>query len=524
MTDNAFDTTALSFGGGRLKYRAALLLAFCLVFAMGAAGTGAQAQQQDREPSLSDEFVRASEEHGVPQELLRAMGYVNTLWEMPPPSASPYEPDSLHGRGAYGLMQLQQNPDKDTLGRAADLTGLSEEELKNDRAANVRGGAAVLADIAGEKKPSDLDGWFDVVAEYGGGTLYAEEVYKTLQDGASATIQSGEKLELASREGIRSETRLATKAGGQYPGSTYYGNNGNNYTNANRGPAQIDKVVVHVAQGSYSGTLSYFNDAGTCCSSHYTVSRYGAVGQSVYEQDIAYHAGHYPTNKTSIGIEHAGYVGDASSFTDAMYRSSAKLTAYVAKKYGVPLDRGHIIGHNQVPGCPGAGGGESCHTDPGRYWNWDKYMGYVRSYAGGGSTATYTQTVDNASPRFTASGRWISSTYHQAQSYGSNHKALKTPLSFADNAKFKIKTPARDTYTVYAQWPADPNYNYSTTFLVQGVNGWNREVRTQRTNGGKWVSLGNYTFPSGDANRVQVSSMSSGNGFIVADAVRIVRR
>ena len=491
---------------------------------MWTAGAGAQDAQQ---PSLSGEFSQASEEYGVPVELLKAMGYVNTLWEMPPPDASPYEPGSLHGRGTYGLMQLQQNPDTDTLGRASELTGLSEEEIKNDRAANVRGGAAVLADIVGENKPSDLDGWFDAVAEYGGGTLYAEEVYETLQDGASATTQAGEKLEIAPREGIDSETKLATKARGQYPGSTYYGNNGNNYTNANRGPAQIDKIVVHVAQGSYSGTLGYFNDPGTCCSAHYTVSGSGAVGQSVSEQDIAYHAGWWATNKTSIGIEHAGYVGNPSSFTDAMYRSSAKLTAYAAKKYGVPLDRSHIIGHHQVPGCDGGGGGISCHTDPGRYWNWDKYMNYVKSYfgaGGGGSTGSYTQIVDNASPRFSASGRWISSTFRQAQSYGSNYRVLRTPLSFPDNARFKLRAPARDKYSVYARWPADPGYNYRTTFLIQGINGSNKVVRTQRANGGKWVLLGNYTFPAGDSFKVQVSSRSPVKGYIVADAVKIVRR
>ncbi len=43
-------------------------------------------------------------------------------------------------------------------------------------------------------------------------------------------------------------------------------------------------------------------------------------------------------------------------------------------------DRRHIIGHNQMPGCPGAGGGVSCHKDPGRHWNWQKYMSLIRHY------------------------------------------------------------------------------------------------------------------------------------------------
>jgi len=93
------------------------------------------------EPSLAAEFEAAATEYGVPEELLLAVGYANTLWEMPPPDASPYEPDDLHGRGAYGIMQLVRRPSKDTLGRAASLTGISAKRLKADRAANVRGGA-----------------------------------------------------------------------------------------------------------------------------------------------------------------------------------------------------------------------------------------------------------------------------------------------------------------------------------------------------------------------------------------------
>src|SRR3712207_4644473 len=48
--------------------------------------------------SLKAEFEAAAVRYRVPKELLMAMGYVNTLWEMPPPEASDYEPGNLHGR------------------------------------------------------------------------------------------------------------------------------------------------------------------------------------------------------------------------------------------------------------------------------------------------------------------------------------------------------------------------------------------------------------------------------------------
>ena len=82
----------------------------------------------------------------------------------------------------------------------------------------------------------------------------------------------------------------------------------------------------------------------------------------------------------SIGIEHEGYVSDPNWLTNTRYRSSARLSAYLCRKYRIPVDRRHIIGHNEVPGCSGAGGGVGCHTDPGRYWNWAKYMRLVRAY------------------------------------------------------------------------------------------------------------------------------------------------
>jgi hypothetical protein len=317
--------------------------------------------------SLKSEFESAAAEYKVPNELLMAMGYVNTLWEMPPPEASDYVPGDIHGRGAYGIMQLVQTPWEDTLGRAASLTGLSEERLKTERAANVRGGAAVLADIAGKNKPSDLNGWYEVVAEYSGGDLYAQEVFETLKSGASATISTGEHLELAPQEVdvpqiFTAQSRAAYRRAVWRP--AYRGN----YTKANRGVAQIDFIIIHIAQGSYSGTISWFQDPRSNVSAHYVVSRRGRVTQCVHNEDIAWHAGNWRYNKRSIGIEHAGYA--KHRWTDRMYRSSAKLSAYLCRRFNIPGD--HIKGHRTVPGVA-----TRC---PGPHFNRHRYLRLVRRY------------------------------------------------------------------------------------------------------------------------------------------------
>ncbi|MFE0328709.1 N-acetylmuramoyl-L-alanine amidase [Streptomyces sp. NPDC003753] len=132
----------------------------------------------------------------------------------------------------------------------------------------------------------------------------------------------------------------------------------------------IDRVVVHVTQGGYSSAVKVFQDPGHGAAAHYIVRRDGGVTQMIRELDVAFHAGNREYNERSVGIEHEGFVERASSFTDAMYAASARLTAAVCGRYGIPVDREHIIGHAQVPGTD--------HTDPGPHWDWERYMRLVR--------------------------------------------------------------------------------------------------------------------------------------------------
>jgi N-acetylmuramoyl-L-alanine amidase len=517
--------TGISLGGGNLRYSALIALSILSVLVVSVVGSGASADA--RRTSLANELDHASREYDVPRELLLAMGYVNTRWEMPPPSASDYESGDPEGQGNYGVMALVRNPSRDTLGKASSLTGISVEALKSDRASNVRGGAAVLADLAGGREPSDLAGWYDAVSAYGGGALYAEQVYDVLKGGASATTTTGEHLELAPHD-MDVPALYSAQGTGDYPRSRWYGNGGNNYTESRREPAyDINTIVIHMTQGSWSSAINYFaSRSNNRASAHYTVrSSDGFIGQSVHEPDIAWHAGWWPTNTHSIGIEHEGYTDQPRWFTNAMYRSSARLSAYLAVKYHIPINRKHIIGHNQVPGCSSGGGGVGCHTDPGRYWRWHKYMGLVKDYARPMMNQTYHQVVDNATPgRFRASDRWATSARHAGTNRGANQRVLARPLSVSNNAAYKIRTPARDSYRVYGWWPADTDYNAHTVFKIKTTGGWAHRTVNQKINGGRWIYLGTYNLAADDSYRVQISSKSSSKGRIVADAVKITRQ
>ena len=43
----------------------------------------------------------------------------------------------------------------------------------------------------------------------------------------------------------------------------------------------------------------------------------------VPDEDIAWHAGYWPYNESSIGIEHEGFVDDPGNYTSAMMAASA---------------------------------------------------------------------------------------------------------------------------------------------------------------------------------------------------------
>ncbi|MEV0786314.1 N-acetylmuramoyl-L-alanine amidase [Streptomyces sp. NPDC050423] len=133
----------------------------------------------------------------------------------------------------------------------------------------------------------------------------------------------------------------------------------------------IDRVVIHVTQGSFQSAVRVFQDPGHGAAAHYVVRKDGHVAQMIRELDVAFHAGNRSYNERSVGIEHEGFVDRPQDFTAAMYGASARLTAAICGRYGIPVDRKHIIGHVEVPGAD--------HTDPGKHWDWDRYMKLVRA-------------------------------------------------------------------------------------------------------------------------------------------------
>ncbi|MFE3516489.1 peptidoglycan-binding protein [Streptomyces sp. NPDC059166] len=337
---------------------------------------------------MNKALQRAAEKYGVPRDLLAAVGYGETHL------------DGHHGRpsqdNGYGVMHLVSNPVNHSLEKAASLTGEPAAELREDDGTNILGGAAVLrshADALGLDKAerADIDAWYPAVARYSGAegavaSLYADTVYTFLAEGLRATVAGGEKVTVTSRpvspeKGVLAKADVTAQSP-DYPPALWVAADSANFATGRT--ATVDKVVIHVTQGSYAGTISWFQNATSKVSSHYVVrSSDGQITQMVRDKDTAYHA--KSANASSLGIEHEGFIDDPSWFTDTMYRSSAALTKYLCDRYGIPKDRSHIIGHSEAPG--------NDHTDPGANWNWSYYMQLVGgsgSGADGLSFSSYT--------------------------------------------------------------------------------------------------------------------------------------
>jgi hypothetical protein len=155
-----------------------------------------------------------------------------------------------------------------------------------------------------------------------------------------------------------------------------------NKTESNRTRSTINALVIHDTEGRFTGSVRFLQRARTRGSAHFVVSRRGQIVQLVPVADVAWHSGNSWWNLHSIGIEHEGWAG-RRAFTEPQYRASAQLAAYLAHRWGISVDREHIIGHDEVPNPYRRGyfGGSDGHSDPGMYWNWGRYMHLVRRYA-----------------------------------------------------------------------------------------------------------------------------------------------
>lgn len=357
--------------------------------------TGCTHELNSSQTPLASAFRSASKDTGVPEELLLAVGYVATRWHTPDDEEIVSHDEHL-GRGERGLMGVVYRPNQPWLFEGSRAAGVSFDAAQHEGAANIRAAAFVLKDLAEKtlgRLPDSLDGWRPVLALYGAdgdettGDSYADEVLATLAIGATGLGDNDEELVLPpfgalSGMNIDDARQTLNLNNGQisFVAARYY-------TSGRTAP--IDRIVIHTTEGSYQGAISWFRSPDNTykTSAHYVIrSADGAITQMVREGDTAHHARSY--NARSIGIEHEAISAQGQRwFTDAMYRSSAALVREICLRHNIPMDRAHIVGHNEVPG--------NDHSDPGRHWDWDRFMVLVKE---GSETPSQQQPAQPAQP------------------------------------------------------------------------------------------------------------------------------
>lgn len=137
------------------------------------------------------------------------------------------------------------------------------------------------------------------------------------------------------------------------------------------------------------------------------------------------------------------------------------------------------------------------------------------------SSAPYRQLVDNTTPdRFDGPG-WKKSDY-SPNFIGKNYRYTK-PTRRGEPASYRVKIPETATYTVFARWPANGGYNPSARVSVETTSGTEARRVNQTKNGGEWMRIGAYPLRRGDDYIIRIASHSPKPGYIIADAVKVVR-
>lgn len=130
-----------------------------------------------------------------------------------------------------------------------------------------------------------------------------------------------------------------------------------------------EAVVIHIMQGSLSGTAQWFQGANLAAnppvqsSSHIGIGKNGQVDDYVSTDDTAYHAGrinapvwsgmkkttlggYVNPNNYTIGIECEGFRGD--TWTEAQMNAIVSKIKEYSAQYGFPITRATIVSHNEI--------------------------------------------------------------------------------------------------------------------------------------------------------------------------------
>ncbi|HEY8375825.1 MAG TPA: N-acetylmuramoyl-L-alanine amidase [Nannocystis sp.] len=493
---------------------------------------------------LDDEFRDAAAEFDVPMQVLQAVSYAETQWQM---VTGEVEFDGQEP--AYGIMGLRGAH----LELGASLIAATPEQVKTDRRTNIRAAAAVLRSYADDLDidRADLGAWAPAIATLSG--IAVEEalinyihhdVYGPIRGGITVRDLAGSPVAHLQPEADVIPDFTAPTEPNLAPGPDYSGSIWRPSPNYSSRPAgtvgKVSMIIIHTCEGNYSGCWGWLTNPNAGVSAHYVVKEDGSeISQLVKESNKAWHIGAtydcdlngkkechlegYNANNFTVGIEHAGFASQ-SSWNSNLINQSAKLSCDITKGHGIPRDKYHIVGHGQLQPYN--------RTDPGKNWPWTTYLNKINEHCGapapqpdpqpGGTLIVDSNNANNdpAKAKITVSANWTSSASTPGY-YGSGYWFASTsPIS--DGAEFAFYLPADATKTIDAWWTAGTNRSPEAPFVIFDSAG--NKVATvkvnQQQNGKKWVQIGTFKFKKG-WNKVVLSRWAPQGYVVIADAIRV---
>ncbi|MFE2557532.1 N-acetylmuramoyl-L-alanine amidase [Streptomyces sp. NPDC059352] len=429
------------------------------------------------------------------------------------------------------------DPKLHTLDKAAELIDSSTEAVQNDTNASIRAGAALLAEYqkqAGAELSEEPGDWYPAVARYSqsevrkGADQFAKRVFESIKTGEAEITTEGEQVVLPadptvepvkpSNIPLAATTAATTATAPECPDnltcrfdSAAYVEDLGNYNIASRVPYgtggfDIRQIVIHDVEGTLAGAVSTFKDPNRWASAHYIVDATGAVTQMVETKNEAFHAGNKTVNMHSLGIEHEGYAikGGSNWYKESQYDTTAELVKYLANEYKIPLNREHIIGHDEVPGVVDVYAA-GVHWDPGPFWDWNRFMAKVGAPTGAGGAGgllTAGQTV-RVVPPFTSANQPPLTYTEKIDDVVTRKTAPAQPANFGYlyTEPSTTSVTIKDPYISGAIWNSGDNWGNKVVagsqYVVAGASGdwtaiWYGSQKAWFLNpGGQYTSLVN---------------------------------